>query len=433
MSHLVGVEELQVGMFIHLDLGWMSHPFPLSSFRISSVEQIATIRTLGLGKLRWVPEKSELPVQVDSGVPPDGKPAASAVAAVEPCAPAETAAQAAARERRDQLAAQQAGVRLCEAQYLEATRAWCDASAKVVLQPFEARTDTVAMTKALLAKILVEGEICVRLLAGVSGHGPGAHAVNVAVISLLMGRTLGLSAEDMLDLGVGALMHDIGKIELPDRVRHDDDSFEPAELAAYRSHVEFGVAQGKRMHLSAGAQLVLAQHHEHADGSGFPLKRGIDTLSMPARIVAIVNRYDNLCNPPQAGRALTPHEALSTLFAQSRNKFDSTVLNAFIRMMGVYPAGSIVQLTDDRYAMVVGVNSTRPLKPRVLVHDAQVPRDEALVLNLEEQPDLGIRRSLRPVKLPTPAHDYLSPRPRVHYFFDVQAPADALAQGMAAP
>lgn len=120
MSHLVGVEELQVGMFIHLDLGWMSHPFPLSSFRISSVEQIATIRTLGLGKLRWVPEKSELPVQVDSGVPPDGKPAASAVAAVEPCAPAETAAQAAARERRDQLAAQQAGVRLCEAQYLEA-------------------------------------------------------------------------------------------------------------------------------------------------------------------------------------------------------------------------------------------------------------------------------------------------------------------------
>jgi len=75
-------------------------------------------------------------------------------------------------------------------------------------------------------------------------------------------------------------------------------------------------------------------------------------MSTPARIVSLVNRYDNLCNPRTAARGLTPHEALSRLFAQGKGKFDATMLNSFIRMMGVYPAGSVVQLTDDRYAVV---------------------------------------------------------------------------------
>jgi hypothetical protein len=115
---------------------------------------------------------------------------------------------------------------------------------------------------------------------------------------------------------------------------------------------------------------------------------------------------------------MTPHEALSLMFAQGRNRFDATMLNAFIRMMGVYPPGSTVQLTDDRYALVVSVNSARPLKPRVMVHDTKIPKDEALILNLEEMPDLGIRRSLKPQFLPRASLDYLSPRARIAYFFD---------------
>ena len=94
------------------------------------------------------------------------------------------------------------------------------------------------------------------------------------------------------------------------------------------------------------------------------------------------------------------------------------MLNSFIRMMGVYPAGSVVQLTDERYALVMSVNSTRPLKPNVLVHDPQLPREEALHLNLMATPDLGIRRSLKPLQLPPTTLEYLAPRPRVAYFFE---------------
>ncbi len=77
-----------------------------------------------------------------------------------------------------------------------------------------------------------------------------------------------------------------------------------------------------------------------------------------------------------------------------------------------------MQLTNERYAMVVAVDAARPLRPRIIVHDGRVPRDQALVFDLERSPDLGIRRSLRPSQLPRDALDYLSPCKRICYFFE---------------
>ena len=413
MSGTIDVEQLRVGMFIHLDLSWMQHPFPVGSFRITHAQQIDKIRGLGLKNLRWSPEKSTLPE-----VPAAEAPAAHEPVAVVEAAEPEVPVTAAERERRAQLDAQRASTELCQNQFDEAGQAWRAAQDLVLSQPDKARRDTETLTRALLDKMLADGDMCIRLLSGNAGDNASAHAMNVAVIALLMGRVFGLRDDEMLDLGLGALMHDVGKIELPERLRHADERSTKDETAAYRSHVAQGVVHGKRMGLAPGALLVLAQHHEHADGSGFPLHLKLDRLSIGARIVALVNRYDNLCNPPSLAHAHTPHEALSLLFAQSRSQFDASLLNSFIRMMGVYPAGSVVQLTDDRYALVVSVNSTRPLKPNVLVHDPQMPREEALHLNLMDTPDLGIRRSLKPAQLPADALDYLAPRPRVAYFFE---------------
>ena len=104
-----------------------------------------------------------------------------------------------------------------------------------------------------------------------------------------------------MELGVGALMHDVGKIALPDRVRLAREDFNAGEAALYRDHVAQGLILGRRMGLSADAQLVIAQHHELADGSGFPSALMLPRMSLPARIVALVNRYDNLCNAALAG------------------------------------------------------------------------------------------------------------------------------------
>lgn len=413
MSGKIDVDGLRVGMFIHLDLGWMSHPFPVGSFRITHTQQIDKIRSLGLKQLRWSPEKSELAPAKPAGADATHAPTAHAPAAVE-----EGAAHAAERERRALLAAQRDSAALCQKQFDEAGIAWRAAQDRVVAHPEQARQETEGLTRALLDKMLVDGDMCIRLLTCNAGDNASAHAMNVTVISLLMGRVFGLSNDEMLDLGMGALLHDVGKLDLPERLRHLDERLDKEELAAYRDHVAHGVVHGKRMGLKPGALLVLAQHHENADGSGFPLRLKIDRMSAAARIVALVNRYDNLCNPPVLALAHTPHEALSLLFAQAQSKFDASMLNSFIRMMGVYPAGSVVQLTDERYALVMSVNSTRPLKPNVLVHDPKLPREEALHLNLMSTQDIGIRRSLKPAQLPAEALDYLAPRPRVAYFFE---------------
>ncbi len=417
---LIDVSQLTVGMFIHLDLGWMSHPFPLSSFKIASADQLLILRRLGLTQVRWSPAKSDLalqsrPAELDEAA---AKGVADAAAATPAQSAVPTPEELAREAHRRALAAQREALRLCEEQYGEAASGFRGVMDVVQRAPHEARAQAEGLAAALLDKMLVEGDLNMRLLNESAGDRSTAHALNVCIIALLLGRAFGLGRDEMMDLGVGALLHDVGKQEVAARLRHRDESFTSAETQAYQQHVAKGVAIGQAMGLAPAPLLIIAQHHEHADGSGFPQRINMDRMSTGARIVALVNRFDGLCNPLITSKAMTPHEALSLMFAQGRNRFDATMLNAFIRMMGVYPPGSTVQLTDDRYALVVSVNSARPLKPRVMVHDIKIPKEDALILNLEEMPDLGIRRSLKPQFLPRASLDYLSPRARIAYFFD---------------
>jgi putative nucleotidyltransferase with HDIG domain len=440
-------------MFVHLDGGWMSHPFPLSNFRITSPSQLATIRSLGLRRVRWSPEQSELEADPGAEAPVDAAtalrdPVSAAVAAVHDDdsgpgadavdtvphmplahAPAGDAVVVARTRSPDAgarlLARQREARRRCQQQYAEAACACRGTFEFLPARPEEARAQAEKLSGALLDKMIGTEDLCIRVLTEGAGDKASMHALNVAIVSLLMGRCFGFDAAEMLDVGVGAMLHDMGKIELPVRLRHRDDSFSANELRVYREHVERGVALARRMGLTAGATAVIAQHHEHADGSGFPGALNSDRMTMAARIVALVDRYDNLCNPHVPSRALTPHESLSLLFAQGRSKYDTSILGAFIKMMGVYPPGSLVQLTDDRYAFVVATNSSRPLKPNVLVYDAGVPRAQALVLDLESVSGLGIRRSVRAQQLPPPVADYLATGTRVSYFFE---PAGAVEE-----
>lgn len=440
----IDVAALRVGMFVHLDVGWMSHPFALSSFRIGSAAQLATILKLGLKRVRWSPELSQLEATDDAdAAAADGTAEADPDAAVEmpvggeaadpasdaadnPPAdpsPPETPQAAQARRRREALAAQRGAAAVCERQFAEATRDCRHLMDVADNEPQRAGREAALLSQAFVDKMFGDQDLCLRLLGEGAGDRASSHAVNVAVVSLLMGRTFGFSQTDMLDLGVGAILHDIGKLDLPDRVRNRDEHFSAAQLRHYEEHVAHGVTRARKMGLTAGATLVIAEHHECADGSGFPLRLSADRMTLAARIVALVNRYDNLCNPHVPSKSLTPHEALSLLFAQGQAKYDTAILGAFIKMMGVYPPGSVVQLTDDRYAMVVGVNSSRPLKPRVLVHDPKVPSDEALILDLQTAGGVGIRRSIKPLALPRESLDYLAPRSRVVYFFEPAAAA----------
>jgi HD-GYP domain-containing protein (c-di-GMP phosphodiesterase class II) len=418
-TELIDIHQLQIGMFIELDLGWMSHPFPTGSFKISSLKQIEIIRGLGLQRVRYLPKKSER--SPESPVAGAGESVSDgSVTDDAESAPTDTEAEALRprKQRSNLLNAQQRDLIVCERRFGEAIRQYKLVIEQLDLKPRSAMEQSLGLVNAFVSEMLGQGESIIRLLSEGMGDKAAMHPVNVTIVSLLLGKSLGLSQSDMVDLGMAAFLHDIGKTQLPDRVRWLEENFSSAEYKLYQEHVPQGITLAQRMELSAGAVQAIAQHHELIDGSGFPARLRGERLSVPAKILALVNRYENLCNPSRPAAAITPHDALALIFAQLKTRFDSVALSAFIRMMGVYPPGSVVQLVDERFAIVVSVNSSRPLKPRVIVYEPGISKHEALILDLEQAPNIGIRRSLKPSALPKAAMDYLSPRQRICYFFE---------------
>lgn len=419
-SEFIEIHQLRPGLFIELELGWMSHPFPSGSFKISSEKQIEAIRGLGLTRVRYIPGKSDLPPEVlvsdvlESA--PDGE--ASDAAESERATKPETGELRLQKQRHDWLEAQQRELILCERRFGEATVQYKRVIAQLDANPVAAMTQCLELVGTFVSEMSGAGESAIRLLSEGVGNQAHMHPVNVTVIALLLGKALGLAQADMVDLGMAAFLHDIGKTKLPDRVRWLDDSFSPAEHALYQDHVAQSVALCQRMTLTSGALQAVAQHHELIDGSGFPAQIRGEHMTVATKILSLVDRYENLCNPGRPAAAITPHEAQALIFAQLKSRFDSAVFGAFIRMMGVYPPGSTVQLVDGRFALVVSVNTSRPLKPRILVYEPGVSRHESLILELEHAPGVSIKRSLKPASLPWAAMEYLSPRQRICYFFE---------------
>lgn len=413
-SNFVDVQALRVGLYVELDMGWMAHPFPTGSFKISTIRQIETIRGLGLTRVRFVPEKSDPPRQDDMATPAVTAAPEHADAA-RPLAEQRVQLQ---RQRAEQLAAQQRSLVVCERRFGEAIHQYKKTLEQIHTQPKQAAEQCQTMVSGFVSEMLVEGESAIRLLTEAAGDKASMHPVNVTIVSLLLGKAMGMAQDALVELGTAAFLHDIGKLMLPERVRWLEENFSTAEYKVYQEHVAQGLQLVRGMGLSQGVQLAVAQHHEMADGSGYPGRVRNEAMTPAARVLSLVNRYDSLCNPARPAAAMTPHEALSMIFAQQKTRFDASALSAFIRMVGVYPPGSVVQLVDERYAMVVSVNSARPLKPRIIVHEPGTARHEALILDLEREPHVGIRRSVKPMALPSAAMDFLAPRQRVNYFFE---------------
>jgi len=443
MHEFIDIDRLRVGVFVQLDLHWTQHPFQFSSFLIRNEAQLDQLRGLGLRQVRWSRQRSEVEPLPEPGVQPcwgdeassagragevpQDTASATAASVMPPVEAAATAQQLVAR-RRAELAGQQASLDRCERGFAEVSRQLRQVLQNARAHPVQAREVTEAQIDGMVAQVLDTEDVAIRLLSEKAGQETTLHPMNVGVLSILLGRSLGLDPASLRHLGVGALLHDIGKLELPDRLRWRDSAANAVERRLYQEHPAHGLAIGRRMGLPTEVLEIIAQHHEQADGRGYPAGLKGEAIGPLVRVVALVNQYDNLCNPANPVQAFTPHDALALIFARQREAYDAMTLAAFIRMMGVYPPGSVLQLNDERYAIVASVNAERPLKPRIIVHDPGVPADEALVLDLETHPELGIQRAVKPLQLPRAVFDYLSPRKRLCYFFD-RSPATARPGG----
>ena len=414
--YYIAAEQLRVGMFVILDIKWIDHDFSRNSFKLKNSEQITAIKQLGLKKIRIDPARSD-------NVPPPSEQADTVPARAEVTAPLteeEIKVVNAKRERIERINKQRAAVVECEKQFVKTANALKNINANIFSRPKDAHRYANELVGQMLESLLTDRDIAIHLMNDkVGGEEMYFHSLNVAVLAMMLAKEAGLPREDLLQLGVGALFHDIGKLDIPDRILLKKNSLTPAEQNLFQLHCQYGEAIGNKMELSREAINIIMQHHECIDGSGYPKHLTGNNISMSARIVAIVDTYDSHCNRPDPADSLSPYAALSHMFARQRQKFDPGPLGVFIKCLGVYPPGTLVRLSDDTLGMVVAVNSSKPLRPSVLIYDPGVPKSEAIILDLDQETDLRISESLKAVQLPRDVYEYLSPRKRMTYYFDV--------------
>jgi HD-GYP domain-containing protein (c-di-GMP phosphodiesterase class II) len=282
-------------------------------------------------------------------------------------------------------------------------------------RPNEAHASAKALANRLVGGLINAGSVAVHLVnLKTPDTGMPNHAMNVMVLSLLIGKTIGASEDEMKDLGLGAMLHDLGKADVPARVLRNPNRT-GAEEQFYRGHTGFGIKIVSNIRdVATSVKNVIACHHERWDGKGFP--NGLAQAKIPklARIVSIANRYDNLCNPIVTKDAKTPAEAVASMFKEEGN-FDPELLRAFVKALGVYPPGTFVTLNDGGIGLVVETNSRDLLRPVLMIYDAAVPRNEAMLVDLQEA-DAKIEGVANPQKLPTEVIEYLAPQGRVEFY-----------------
>jgi len=183
------------------------------------------------------------------------------------------------------------------------------------------------------------------------------HAVNVCLMSTLIGINMGLNYGQLKDLAIGALLHDIGKISTADTSRQQDI------LKSHHTWAGFEILKNKREFSLMIAHVAL-QHHERVNGTGMPRSLSAEEIHLYAKIVAVANTYDNLVNDFNGARML-PHEACEKMMAMSGTELDHEVLVEFNRIISVYPNGTAVRLSTKETGVVVRQHRGLPGRPVV--------------------------------------------------------------------
>ena len=411
----IKIDQVRIGLHIRLD-SWLGHPFLLSSFKIRNEQQIAALVAMGLADIEYLPDKSDVG-------PADLKPVAQAdtVTPVDDNAAELEALMLDKKARIDSLNQERERIRAAERKYLKTANNVQNVMRLANNNPRQAAQLSGEIASELAEVFLSEQNTYIHLMGeNVTDENAYFHSLNVTVLSLILARAVGIdNAEVMRDIAQGAVLHDVGKAALPSQILLKDEELNRAETNLLQMHPGYGIKLMQPVEALPGrVKQIILFHHEMVDGSGYPNGIKADTLEQAVRLVAIANAYDCLCNQRVVKRSRTPSEALSYMYKHELAKYDKAALSAFIKVLGIYPPGTIVKLASGKVGIVMSADERDILNPNLMIYDPTIPKENAAVVNLKRDLDDAIERTLRPAVLPAPIHDYLSPRKRVCYFVD---------------
>jgi HD-GYP domain-containing protein (c-di-GMP phosphodiesterase class II) len=219
------------------------------------------------------------------------------------------------------------------------------------------------------------------------------HSVNVGILSLLLGKRIGLSRMSLEELGICGLLHDLGKVEISLEILNKPGKLTDQEFEEMQKHPLWSVRQIVRLQtprdLKVKIFLPAFEHHLKYDLSGYPRTHREKNVSLFGRILAIVDVFDAITSPRiYRPTALSPDRALGVMWDGSGKDFDPILLKVFINMLGAYPVGTLLQLDTEEMGLVLDSpedsDRTRP-RVRLLVADGQGGFKKGKVVNLAER------------------------------------------------
>lgn len=192
------------------------------------------------------------------------------------------------------------------------------------------------------------------------------HSINVCILSISLGAALGLDSESLKSLGLSALLYDLGKVRIPEDILAKEGPLTADEWQIVRSHTTEGADLLKRIQLVDQMPMVVAyEHHQRHDLQGYPPPVGPQEQHLFSKVVALCDAYDAMTTRRPFRREIRPDKALAVLMQGRDKAYDPSVTKALVAMLGIYPMGAVVRLTDDTTAVVFRVNKDDLLRPRV--------------------------------------------------------------------
>lgn len=386
MQKTIPVNQLRPGMYLLKLCGsWMQHPFWRTSFLIEDRETIRVIVDSGIDKVIIDTRRGlDVPAGVGEATPTvelvadEGEPARD---------PPADASETSLIQELGSSGSDDVGAASFEAEIVRA-RKLCIESKEVIAEMLrEARMGHSINADAALP--LVE-EIASSVLRNSSALISVArlktaddysymHSVAVCALMVSLSRQLGLDEEQTRVAGMGGLMHDVGKAMMPLEVLNKPGKLTDAEYAIMKQHPEEGHALLLKSGMANTHVLDIAlHHHERIDGTGYPHRLAGDDISQLARMGAVCDVYDAVTSNRPYKAGWDPAESIRQMTSW-KGHFDTTVLKAFIRSVGIYPIGALVRLASDKIGVVIEQHPESFLKPTVQVFYSAKSRSQILL------------------------------------------------------